>query len=322
MLSPFTPPFCRPATATESHRGPVQHFQLGLIIPSKRRQGVRTLACLASPQVRNIGTTKTLLLSFINHRDPSFPSCGPQHPVSKEQTSALGPTSLARLQRRAGASEKRQQSQAVAAIAAPPQPQPPANVELYSSSFSSFSQSPAPAPSAVPSHGRLLVPVPVRLPHAKLFGLPLCPLLALVKQLGGTQRLWWNNSSSPTSINLSVSPNFHQSFRLLHQRQAADCPLRFNFAGFAVQSPQRVYSHSRPRHPSNIAPTNCPGLVRDLQPLGLAQTSIPYRKELIRMKENLVHFVPLTTLFCSESYRAAASALPCRRNNPFSTPDY
>ncbi|KAK1496081.1 hypothetical protein CABS01_01888 [Colletotrichum abscissum] len=209
MLSPFTPPFCRPATATESDRGPVQHFQLGLIIPSKRRQGVCTLACLASLQVRNIGTTKTLLLSFINHRDSSFPSWGPEHPVSKEQTSALGPTPLARLQRRAGASEKRQQSQAVAAIAAaaaaPPQPQPPANVELSSSSFSSFFQSPAPAPSIAPSHGRLLVPVPVRLPHAKLFGLPLCPLLALVKQLGGTQRLWWNNSSSPTSINLSVS---------------------------------------------------------------------------------------------------------------------
>lgn len=105
-------------------------------------------------------------------------------------------------------------------------------------------------------------------------------------------------------------PKFHQSFRLLHQRQAADCPLRFDFAGFAVQSPQRVYSHSRPHHPSNIAPTNCPGLFRDLQLLDLAQTSIPYRKELIRMKENLVH------LFLSQRCSAPKATAPPPRRLP------
>ncbi|OHE95350.1 hypothetical protein CORC01_09361 [Colletotrichum orchidophilum] len=41
------------------------------------------------------------------------------------------------------------------------------------------------------------------------------------------------------------------------------------------------------------------------------------------MKENLVHsHLVFTTLCCSESYRAVASALPCRRNNPFPKPHY
>ncbi|KAK1700400.1 hypothetical protein BDP55DRAFT_130137 [Colletotrichum godetiae] len=71
--------------ATESHRGPVQHFQLGLIIPSKRRQGVCTLACLASPQVRNIGTTKTCFFRSLTTGTQAFLPVAPSIQSAKSK---------------------------------------------------------------------------------------------------------------------------------------------------------------------------------------------------------------------------------------------